>query len=87
MLRRALRAVAVDAALLRRRRELRLLMIGQGVSLLGTAVTLVAIPVQMYDLTLFAWSGQPARNVDRPSGAPAARWQAPGASGGCLMRG
>src|SRR5215213_9724000 len=26
-------------------------MIGQGVSLLGSAVTLVAIPVQMYDLT------------------------------------
>ena len=51
LLRRALRAVTVDAALLRRRRDLRLLMIGQGVSLLGTAVTLVAIPVQMYDLT------------------------------------
>ena len=50
-LRRALRAVAVDADLLRRRRELRLLMNGQGVSLLGSAVTLVAIPVQMYDLT------------------------------------
>src|SRR5215213_8230164 len=49
--RRALRAVAVDADLLRRRRELRLLMIGRAVSLLGSAVTLVAIPVQMYDLT------------------------------------
>src|SRR3954466_9688121 len=48
---RGLRAVAVDADLLRRRRELRLLMIGQGVSLLGSAVTLVAIPVQMCDLT------------------------------------
>ena len=42
-LRRALRAIAVDADLLRRRRELRLLMIGQGGSLLGSAVTLVAI--------------------------------------------
>ena len=50
-LRRALRAIAVDADLLRRRRELRLLMIGQTVSLMGSAVTLVAIPVQMYDLT------------------------------------
>jgi MFS family permease len=50
-LRRALRAIAVDADLLRRRRELRLLMIGQGVSLLGSAVTLVAIPVQMYEET------------------------------------
>ena len=49
--RRALGAVAVDVDLLRRRRELRLLMIGQGVSLMGSAVTLVAIPVQMYDLT------------------------------------
>jgi hypothetical protein len=50
-LRRAIRAVAVDADLLRRRRELRLLMTGQGVSLLGSQVTLVAIPVQMYQLT------------------------------------
>jgi MFS family permease len=50
-LRRALRAIAVDADLLRRRRELRLLMIGQGVSLLGSAVTLVAIPLQMYEET------------------------------------
>lgn len=50
-LRRALRALAVDADLLRRRRELRLLMTGQGVSLLGSQVTLVAIPVQMFQLT------------------------------------
>jgi MFS family permease len=51
LLGRALRAVAVDAALLRRRREFRLLMLGQSVSLLGSALTLVAIPVQMYHLT------------------------------------
>jgi len=50
-LRNLLKAVAVDADLLRRRRELRLLMVGQGVSLLGSQVTLVAIPVQMYALT------------------------------------
>jgi MFS family permease len=50
-LRRAFRAIAVDADLLRRRREMRLLMIGQGVSLLGSQVTLVAIPVQMFQLT------------------------------------
>jgi MFS family permease len=50
-LKRAIKAIAVDADLLRRRRELRLLMIGQGVSLLGSQVTLVAIPVQMYSLT------------------------------------
>jgi MFS family permease len=51
VIRRALKAVAVDASLLRRRRELRLLMIGQGVSLLGSQITLVAIPIQMYALT------------------------------------
>ena len=50
-LRRAFRAIAVDAHLLRRRRELRLLMVGQGVSLLGSQITLVAVPVQMYGLT------------------------------------
>src|SRR3954470_6258489 len=50
-LRRLLRAIAVDADLLRRRRELRLLMTGQGVSLLGSQVTLVAIPIQMFQLT------------------------------------
>jgi MFS family permease len=50
-LRSAIRAIAVDADLLRRRRELRMLMTGQGVSLLGSQVTLVAIPVQMYQLT------------------------------------
>src|SRR3954452_12498916 len=48
---RAIRAVAVDADLLKRRRELRLLMTGQGVSLLGSQVTLVAIPIQMFQLT------------------------------------
>src|SRR3954454_22829465 len=48
---RAIRAVAVDAELLKRRRELRLLMTGQGVSLLGSQVTLVAIPIQMFQLT------------------------------------
>ena len=50
-LRPIIRALAVDADLLRRRRELRLLMTGQGVSLLGSQVTLVAIPVQMFQLT------------------------------------
>jgi MFS family permease len=49
--RRILRAVAVDADLLRRRREMRLLMVGQGVSLLGSQLTFVAIPIQMYALT------------------------------------
>ena len=48
---RILRALAVDADLLRRRRELRLLVFGQSTSLLGSMITLVAIPVQVYDLT------------------------------------
>ncbi|MEA2310925.1 MAG: hypothetical protein QOE28_893 [Solirubrobacteraceae bacterium] len=48
---RALRAVAVDAALLRRRRELRLLLLGQGVSLFGSTISLTAVPIQMYLLT------------------------------------
>jgi MFS family permease len=48
---RILRALAVDADLLRRRRELRLLIFGQSTSLLGSMITFVAIPVQVYDLT------------------------------------
>jgi MFS family permease len=49
--RRALRAVAVDAGLLRRRRELRLLVAGQTVSLAGSMITRVALPFQVYALT------------------------------------
>ena len=48
---RAARAIAVDAGLLRRRRELRLLITGQSISDLGSMITFVAIPVQTYDLT------------------------------------
>ncbi len=48
---RILRALAVDADLLRRRRELRLLIFGQATSLLGSMITLVAVPVQVYELT------------------------------------
>src|SRR4051812_29995580 len=47
-LRRLLRLIAVDAALLRRRRELRLLLLGQGLSLAGSALTMVAMPFQIY---------------------------------------
>ena len=46
-----LSAIAVDVALLRRRRELRLLLLGHTGSLLGSRVAFVAVPVQMYDLT------------------------------------
>jgi MFS family permease len=49
--RRALSALSVDAGLLRRRRELRLLVTGQTVSDLGARITLVAVPVQTYALT------------------------------------
>jgi MFS family permease len=40
--------VAVDASLLRRRRDFRLLVSAQVVSLLGSSLTLVAIPFQVY---------------------------------------
>ena len=43
--------MAVDAGLLRRRREYRLLVAGQAVSDLGSMITLVAIPVQTYQIT------------------------------------
>src|SRR3954471_281798 len=49
--RRALRAVAVDVGLLRRRRDYRLLMTGQIVSLAGSELTLVAIMFQTFQLT------------------------------------
>jgi MFS family permease len=48
---RAARAVAVDAGLLRRRREYRLLVAGQAISDLGSMITLVAIPVQTFGIT------------------------------------
>jgi MFS family permease len=48
---RAARAIAVDAGILRRRRELRLLIVGQSISDLGSMITFVAIPVQTYQLT------------------------------------
>jgi MFS family permease len=48
---RAARAVAVDAGLLRRRREYRLLVAGQSISDLGSMITLVAIPVQAFTIT------------------------------------
>jgi MFS family permease len=50
-LRRALRAVAVDTGLLRRRREFRLLVAGQVTSELGSMVTFVALPCQTFALT------------------------------------
>jgi MFS family permease len=49
--RRALGAVALDVGLLRRRREFRLLVIGQSVSDAGSMVTFVAVPFQTYELT------------------------------------
>ena len=49
--RRALGAVSVDLGLLRRRRDFRLLTIGQLISQAGSELTFVAVPVQMYALT------------------------------------
>jgi MFS family permease len=49
--RRALGSVAVDAGLLRRRRDFRLLVLGQTVSEAGSMATFVAVPFQAYDLS------------------------------------
>lgn len=51
MWRRLLGAVALDFGLLRRRRDFRLLVIGQSVSDVGSMVTFVAVPFQTYELT------------------------------------
>jgi MFS family permease len=48
---KALRAVALDVSLLRRRRDLRLLTFGYAVSLAGGEFTIVALAVQVYALT------------------------------------
>jgi MFS family permease len=50
-LRRLARAVAVDAGLLRRRREFRMLIAGQVTSDLGSMVTFVALPYQCFQIT------------------------------------
>src|SRR5215217_8466291 len=49
--RRALGAVALDTGVLRRRRDFRLLLAGQAVSLAGSMITFVAVPFQVYELT------------------------------------
>jgi MFS family permease len=49
--RRLLRLAAMDVGPLRRHRDFRLLFAGRGLSLLGSMVTFVAIPYQLYDLT------------------------------------
>jgi MFS family permease len=46
-----LRRAAIDVRPLRRHRDFRLLFIGQAVSFIGSMVTFVALPYQMYDLT------------------------------------
>jgi MFS family permease len=48
---RLLRALAVDWGLLRRRRDFRLLVGAESVSLVGTELTLVALPFQVYAIT------------------------------------
>jgi MFS family permease len=49
--RRALGGVAIDAGLLRRRRDFRLLVLGQTISEAGSMATFVAVPFQAYQLT------------------------------------
>jgi MFS family permease len=49
--RRLLALATIDAGPLRRRRDFRLLFVGQGLSFFGSMVTYVAIPYQAYQLT------------------------------------
>ena len=49
--RACVRVILADFSLLRRRRDLRLLVFGYAVSLFGTMFTQVALAVQVYDLT------------------------------------
>jgi MFS family permease len=49
--RRLVRLAAMDIGPLRRRRDFRLLFVGQGLSFFGSMLTYVAIPFQAYDLT------------------------------------
>jgi MFS family permease len=49
--RRLAHLAAIDIGPLRRHRDFRLLFIGQGLSMLGSMVTYVAVPFQAYDLT------------------------------------
>jgi len=49
--RRALRLAVIDLGPVRRHRDFRLLVAGRGVSFLGSMVTYVAIPYQVYNLT------------------------------------
>ncbi len=49
--RRRLRMATIDIGPLRRRRDFRLLWIGQGVSFFGSMITYVALPFQAYRLT------------------------------------
>jgi MFS family permease len=49
--RRLLRLATIDIGPLRRRRDFRLLWIGQGVSFFGSMITYVAIPFQAYQLS------------------------------------
>jgi MFS family permease len=49
--RRALGSLALDFGLLRRRRDFRLMLVGQTVSEAGSMATFVAVPFQTYELT------------------------------------
>src|ERR671910_286283 len=49
--RRLLRAIGIDAGPLRRHRDFRLLVTGQGISFAGSMLTAVAVPFQVYALT------------------------------------
>jgi hypothetical protein len=75
---RAERRLLIDLAPLRRSRDLRCLVLGELVSALGTQLTTVAVPYQVYQLTrssLDVGLGVPGGRVAAvPSAAAGGRW-------------
>ena len=71
--------ILVDTTPLRESRDFRLLFIGQLISILGTQLTVVAIPYQVYSMTALLrcrWARSAWRSCSRSSPA---RWR-PGRS-------
>ena len=50
-----MRHLLLDVGPLRRHRDFRLLWLGQAVTFLGSMITYVAIPYQVYELTRSTW--------------------------------
>jgi hypothetical protein len=60
---RAARCVLIDLSPLRRSRDLRRLVLGELVSVLGTQLTTVAVPYQVYQLTRSSFDAMDRRRV------------------------